>query len=178
MRRVAVGVAVLFGLAIAPVSPAGAQSASVALPPGQSAQPAPPAQLPTSVENVREGLSREQVLRLEAPPVFRVEVTERRPRYWDMQSPFHFTFEPGGGANWHNEFLAMGTPDEARLYSPMYSSADTAMVAATSLMFAGAASLVKSAFNGWREGRREGKARAAREEVDAALAAWEAANRP
>ena len=172
MRRAAVGVAVLLGLAVATARPAAAQ------PPAQSAPPTTSLQLPTSVDNVREGLSREQVLRLEAPPVFRVEVTERRPRYWDMQSPFHFTFEPGGGANWHNEFLAMGTPDEARLYSPMYSSADTAMVAATSLMFAGAASLVKSAFNGWREGRREGKARAAREEVDAALAAWEAANRP
>ena len=172
MRRAAVGVAVVLGLAVATARPAAAQ------PPAQSAPPTTSLQLPTSVDNVREGLSREQVLRLEAPPVFRVEVTERRPRYWDMQSPFHFTFEPGGGANWHNEFLAMGTPDEARLYSPMYSSADTAMVAATSLMFAGAASLVKSAFNGWREGRREGKARAAREEVDAALAAWEAANRP
>jgi hypothetical protein len=158
-------------MAVARVTPAAAQ------PPSQPAPPTPSAaQLPTSVDNVREGLSREPVLRLEAPPVFRVEVTERRPRYWDMQSPFHFTFEPGGGANWHNEFLAMGTPDEARMYSPMYSSADTAMVAATSLMFAGAASLVKSAFSGWREGRREGKARSAREEVDAALAAWEAAN--
>jgi hypothetical protein len=170
MRRVAVGVAVLFGLAVAPASPAGAQPA------GQSAQPSPSVQLPTSVENVREGLSREQVLRLEAPPVFRIEVTERRPRYWDMQSPFHFTFEPQAGGRWHDEFLSMTTPREVGMYTPMYSSADTAMVAATSLAFAGAASLVTAAFREWREARREGNARAAREEVDAALAAWEAAN--
>ena len=163
------GVAMVLTIALA--TPVAAQ------PPTPPAPPAPPAQLPTSVENVREGLSREQVLQLEAPPVFRIEVTERRPRYWDMQSPFHFTFEPGGGARWHNEFLAMTTPSEAAMYTPMYSNAETAMAAATSLAFAGAASLVTAAFGKWREGRREGKARAAREEVDAALAAWEAVNR-
>jgi hypothetical protein len=166
MRRVAAGVAVLLGLVI----PAWA----AAQPPGQP--PPTTAQLPTSVENVREGLSREEVLRLEAPPVFRIEVTERRPRYWDLQSPFNFTFEPGGGANWHNEFLSMTTPREVGMYTPMYSNADTAMAAATSLAFAGAASLVTGAFHEWREARRTGRARAAREEVDAALEAWAKAN--
>jgi hypothetical protein len=168
MRRLLGRVALLFGIALA--APAAAQSQ------GQPVSPAPQSQLPTSVENVREGLSREPVLQLDAPPVFRIEVTERRPRYWDMQSPFHFTFEPQAGGSWHNQFLAMTTPDEVRMYSPMYSNADTAMVAATSLAFAGAASLVSAAFREWREARREGRARAAREEVDAALAAWEAAN--
>jgi hypothetical protein len=167
MRRVAAGVAVLLGLVV--------PASAAAQPPSQPASPAT-AQLPTSVENVREGLSREPVLQLEAPPVFRIEVTERRPRYWDMQSPFHFTFEPQGGGRWHDEFLAMTTPREVGMYSPMYSNADTAMAAATSLAFAGAASLVTAAFRDWREARREGKAREAREEVDAALAAWEAAN--
>lgn len=171
MRRIAVGVAVILGLAVAPASRAAAQ------PPRQPAPSTPSAApLPTSVENVREGLSREELLRLEAPPVFRIEVTERRPRHWDMQSPFHFTFEPQAGGRWHDEFLSMTTPREAGMYTPMYSSADTAMAAATSLAFAGAASLVTAAFREWREGRREGKARAAREEVNAALAAWEAAN--
>jgi hypothetical protein len=168
MRRLLGRAALLFGIAIA--APAAAQSQS------QPVAPAPQFQLPTSVENVREGLAREPVLRLEAPPIFRVEVTERRPRYWDLQSPFHFTFEPGGGANWHREFLAMTTPREAGMYTPMYSNADTAMVAATGLVFAGTASLVTAAFREWREGRREGKAREAREEVDAALEAWAAAN--
>jgi hypothetical protein len=141
--------------------------------------PAPPvaaSQLPTSVDNVREGLAREPVITLESRPVFRVEVTERRPRDWDFKSPFDFTFEPQSGGSWHNQLLAMTTPDEARMYSPMYSSADTAMVAATSMLFAGAMSLVTSRFSEWRKHRREGKAREAREEVDAALAAWEAAN--
>lgn len=169
MRRVSVGVAVLCGLAVA-AAPAAAQV------PGRPAPPVPSAQLPTSVENVREGLSRDPVLRLEAPPVFRIEVTERRPRHWDMQSPFHFTFEPQAGGRWHDEFLAMTTPRAVGMYSPMYSNADTAMAAATSLAFAGAASLVTAAFREWRDARRQGKARAAREEVDAAVAAWEAAN--
>ena len=170
MRGAVVGVAILLGLAVAPASRAAAQ------PPSQSESPTPSAQLPTSVENVREGLSREQVLQLEAPPVFRIEVTERRPRYWDMQSPFHFTFEPQAGGRWHDQFLSMTTPREVGMYSPMYSNADTAMAAATSLAFAGAASLVTAAFRDWREGRRQGKAREAREEVDAALEAWETAN--
>ena len=170
MRRLPGRVALLFGIALA--APAAAQSQS------QPVSPAPQFQLPTSVENVREGLSREPVLQLQAPPIFRIEVTERRPRDWDFPPPFHFTFEPQAGGSWHNQFLAMTTPDEARMYSPMYSNTDTAMVAATSLLFAGAMSLVKAGFGEWRQNRKEGKARKAREEVDAALAEWEKANRP
>jgi hypothetical protein len=143
--------------------------------------PAPPVaadRLPTSVAKVREGLAREPVINLEGNPVFRVEVTERRPRDWDLPSTFDFTFEPQAYGSWHDQFLAMSTPDEARMYSPMYSSADTAMVAATSMLFAGAMSLVQAGFSEWRKNRRDGKARAAREEVDAALEAWEKANSP
>ena len=141
--------------------------------------PAPESQqLPTSVEKVREGLAREPVIDLASRPIFRVEVTERRPRDWDLPPPFHFTFEPQAGGSWHNQFLAMTTPDEARMYSPMYSNTDTAMVAATSLLFAGAMSLVKAGFGEWRQNRKEGKARAARAEVDAALEAWRKANAP
>ena len=168
MRRLLGPVAFVLGVAFA--APAAAQSQS------QPVAPAPQFQLPTSVENVREGLSREPLLQLEAPPVFRIEVTERRPRDWDLPPPFHFTFEPQAGGSWHNQFLAMTTPDEARMYSPMYSNTDTAMVAATSLLFAGAMSLVKAGFGEWRQNRKEGKARAARAEVDAALAEWEKAN--
>lgn len=146
----------------------------------QGPAPAPQiSQLPTSVDKVREGLSRDPVINLEAQPIFRIEITERRPRDWDFPSPFDFKFEPRSSTgNWHNEFLAMTTPDEARMYSPMYSSADTAMVAATSLLFAGAMSLVKAGFSEWRQNRNEGKARAARAEVDAALEAWQKANAP
>jgi hypothetical protein len=170
MRRLLAKVVLLVGIAL--VAPTAAQS------PGQPASPTPAAQLPTSVESVREGLAREQVLKLEAPPIFRVEITERRPRDWDLPPPFHFTFEPQAGGSWHNQFLAMTTPDEARMYSPMYSNTDTAMVAATSLLFAGAMSLVKAGFDEWRQNRKEGKARAARAEVDAALEAWKKANAP
>ena len=166
MRRLVGRVAFLVGIAV--VVPAAAQ------PQGQPVSPTPASQLPTSVENVREGLAREQVLKLEAPPIFRVEITERRPREWDLQSPFDFTFEPQTFGSWHDQLLTMTTPDEARMYSPMYSSADTAMVAATSLLFAGAVSLLKAKFTE----TREGKARKARKGVDAALEAFEAARQP
>jgi hypothetical protein len=154
----------------APVPPAPAGSASSA---------PPPAELPISIDRVRDGLSREPALRLDKQPIFRVEVNERRPRYWDLPSQFLFEAEPRGVSGpWHQQFLAMTTPDEARMYGPMNSSGENAQLAATGLLFAGAVKLVQSGFQRWREGRRDGKARKARAEVDAALAAWEAANLP
>ena len=62
------------------------------------------------------------------------------------------------------------------LLSSSESVVDVATIAATSLLFAGAASLLKAGFSEWKQGRREGKARAAVAEVDAALAAWAVAN--
>jgi hypothetical protein len=134
-------------------------------------------ELPVSVNRIREGLGREPVLRLDSLPVFSLTINERRPRYWDLQSPFLFEVEPRTSTTrWHDEFQAMVTPDEARAYSPMLSASETATIAATSLLFAGAASLLKAGFSEWKQGRREGKARAAVAEVDAALAAWALAN--
>ena len=125
-------------------------------------------QLPVSVDRIREGLGREPAFRLDGLPVFSLTINERRPRYWDLQSPFLFKVEPRTSTTrWHDEFQAMVTPDEARLYSPMLSPSETATIAATSLLFAGAASLLKAGFSEWKQGRREGKARAAVAEVDA-----------
>jgi hypothetical protein len=134
--------------------------------------------LPVSVDRIREGLGREPVLRLDSLPVFSLTINERRPRYWDLQSPFLFKVEPRTSTTrWHDEFQAMVTPDEARLYSPMLSPSETATIAATSLLFAGAASVIKAGVSQWAQSRREGKARDAVEEVDAALAAWQAVNK-
>ena len=72
----------------------------------------------------------------------------------------------------------MVTPTEAAMYGSMLSASETATIAATSLLFAGAASLVKAGISEWNHSRREGNARAAVEEVDAALEAWELANVP
>jgi hypothetical protein len=136
-----------------------------------------PGELPVSVDRIREKLEREPVLRLDTLPIFSLTVSERRPRYWDLQSPFLFEVEPRTSTTrWHDEFQAMVTPDEARMYSPMLTGSETATIAATSLLFAGAASLVKAGFGGWKQSRREGRARAAVAEVDAALAAWALAN--
>jgi hypothetical protein len=48
---------------------------------------------------------------------------------------------------------------------------------ATGLLVAGAVKLLQAGFSEWQEHRREAKARAARAEVDAALAAWNATPR-
>jgi hypothetical protein len=136
-----------------------------------------PVEPPLSVDRIRDRLEREPVLRLDTLPLFSLTVSERRPRYWDLESPFLFEVEPRTSTTrWHDEFQAMVTPDEARMYSPMLTRSETATIAATSLLFAGAASLVKAGFGGWKQSRREGKARAAVAEVDAALAAWALAN--
>ena len=163
-------------------TPAGGQAQAqpaTRQPPGQ-AEADPEAALPTSVDNVRDGLAREPVIRLTTQPIFRVDINERRPRYWDLEAPFLFPIEPRTSTTrWHDEFLAMTTPDEVRAFSGLNSgSAETLQLAATSLLFAGAVKLVQSGFAKWQDGRRQGKVRAAREEVDAAIAAWEAANPP
>lgn len=155
-----------------PVAPAPA--GSTAQPPG----PIPQDALPLSVDRVREGLAREPLIRLDRQPVFRVAISERRPRYWDLQSPFLFTLEPRTTTTrWHDEFRSNVTPEEVSMYGPMHSSGETAQLVATGLLFAGAVELVQAGFGKWRQHRREAKARAARLEVDAALAAWEAGRR-
>ncbi len=156
---------------------ASAQQASAPPAPAGSTPAAQAAEPPTSFERVREGLSREPVIRLDTQPIFHLEVNEWRPRYWDLESPFAFKAGPRGPyGSWHSQFLAMTTPDEAAMYSPMNSSSDNAQLVATGMLFAGAVKLVESGVSKWRKARREGKARAAREEVDAALAALEAAS--
>ena len=137
------------------------------------------AELPVSVDRVRKGLAQEPVLRLDVQPVFRLDITERRPRYWDLQSPFLFPVEPRTSTTrWHDEFRSMVTPTAATMYGSMLSQSEAATIAGTSLLFAGAASLLKAGVNEWKQNRRDGKARSAREEVDDALAAWELVNRP
>lgn len=155
---------------------ASAQHASVPSSPADSTQTQRP-ELPVSVERVRDGLAREPAIRLDGMPVFSLTVNERRPRYWDLQGPFTFPMEPRTTTTrWHDEFRAMVTPSEATMYGSMLSQSETATIAATSLLFAGAASLVKAGFSEWKRGRREGRARDAAAEVDAALAAWQAAH--
>lgn len=130
-----------------------------------------------SVHRIRESLAREPALRLESLPVFSLTVNERRPRYWDLEAPYLFAVEPRTSTTrWHDEFRSMVTPTEATMYGSMLSASETATIAATSLLFAGAASLLKAGFSEWALSRREGKAREAAAEVDAALAAWALAN--
>ena len=161
-------------------APAAGQAQTATRQPPGEAEADPEASLPTSVDKVRDGLARESVIRLTTQPIFRVDINERRPRYWDLEAPFLFPVEPRTSTTrWHDEFLAMTTPDEVRAFSGLNSgSAETLQLAATSLLFAGAVKLVQSGFAKWQDGRRQGKVRAAREEVDAAIAAWEAANPP
>jgi hypothetical protein len=145
------------------------------------AQPAPEESresptTPYSVDRVRESLEREPavVTSLDRLAVFRLEIVERRPRTLDLDSPFTTSGEPRSWTtSWHDEFLGMVTPDEARPYSPMLSSTDRMQLVGTSLAALGVIELATSAVNTWRASRRRGAEAAARREVDAALEAFE-----
>ena len=161
-------------LASAQTAPAGSTQSSGEQP---NRQDGTPSQLPVSVERVREGLTREPAMRLDVQPIFRIEIKERRPRYWDLQSPFLFPVEArSSNTRWHNEFLSMVTPEEASLYSPMLTTGELVTVAATSMLFAGATELIKDGFQKWGQARKKGKQRAAKKEVDEAILEWEFAN--
>lgn len=125
-------------------------------------------------------MRREPSLRLDVGPVFRVAIQERRPRYLDLTSEqFKLPWwEPRSSTTlWHDEYLAMVTPPEYRLYSQVFTNGELLQLAATSLAFAGAMSLIKAGIGEIAEARREGQVRDARREVDEALRAFEEARR-
>jgi hypothetical protein len=142
---------------------------------GTTAEPA--ADTPYSVEKVRESLARDPVLvtSLEGLPVFRLQIVERWDRTFDLPRTFAIPSEPRAwSTSWHNEFLGMVTPEEARPYSPMFSSSDQLQLVGSGLVISGLAALATSAVEKWGESRRRGREAAAKREVDEALAAFEA----
>jgi hypothetical protein len=147
-----------------------------------AAQATPPApepaasELPVSIDRIREALARtpETRITMPRPPDFVVEMDGRLPRIEDfitnesLRSTAALT-----AAVTHQEFLSMVTPPEARSFGA-FSPSELAVVAATSIGFAYAAStlpgLVRQA---WRDRQTE----KARKEVQAVLAELERNNR-
>ena len=172
-------------MAVCFAAPASAQQAPLVSPApvgpstggAPQSEPAPPSaeELPISIERVREGLERPPALDLDVPlpAVFHIEITERIPLYWEFPNQFHIPWEPRTSTTrWHDEYLSMTTSPEFRAYSPMLTQTETAVIAATSLAFAGALALMRHAASEIAEARRNAREAAARQEVEAALRAF------
>lgn len=131
-------------------------------------------ELPISVERIQQELERAPALdTVPSRPIFRLEVFGDRTRLLDPIEwlPPEQRAIRSNGPLWHDEYLAMVTPPQARLYGA-FSPGELAQVTATSLVQAlatrGIVGAVKSAL-------RDRRQREAEAEVDAAIAAWKAA---
>ena len=127
--------------------------------------------LPISLERIGEQLEKPSVLDLSATrPTFRVQIYGKRPR-WTSGIDWLGTAEGGKppvGTPWHDQFLNMVTPPEARSFGA-FTGTDLLQVMATSLAQGLAAGVVVGKIKSSLRERRE---REAREEVDAAIAEW------
>jgi hypothetical protein len=171
-------------LAAAPANPALASPGQTE--PGQSGAPAPkpaarepppvdPDALPIDIARIRKELERpEPRVHLEfMRPVFQIEVIQKRPEWLgeiDWLENERNVPHPTRPA-WHDEFLAMTTPPQARLYGQS-NNLDLLQLVATSVVQAALTDALVSKVRSARAARREAEAR---REVDEAIAAWKKA---
>ena len=127
--------------------------------------------LPISLDRIREQLEKQPALDLNAlRPTFRVQIFGTRPR-WLTGIDWLGTangVKPPAGTPWHDQFLNMTTPPQARSFGA-FEGTDLLQVMGTSLAQGLVAGAVVGKIKSSIHNRRE---RQAREEVDAAIAAW------
>ena len=152
---------------------AGAQTSDA--PPVSSPPPSPPPvnvdALPLSLDHIAEQLEKPPGLALYTTrPTFRVQIYGQRQR-WLGEIDWLGTADgrkPPVGVPWHDQFLNMTTPPEARSFGA-FEGTDLLQVMATSLVQRLATETVVGAIKAAFRDRRE---RQAKEEVDAAIEAW------
>jgi hypothetical protein len=127
--------------------------------------------LPISLARISDALQKPPTLELGATrPTFRVQIFGTRPR-WTTAIDWLGTADgrrPPAGTPWHTQFLDLVTPPEARGFGA-FTGTDLLQVMATSLAQGLGAAAVIGKIKSTVKERRE---RNAREEVDAAIAAW------
>jgi len=141
-----------------------------------SAPPPPPAvdtdQLPISVDRIQEQLEHPPTINLDAVrPNFRAEVIGKRPQWWgdiDWLGEQPRLPQPTT-PRWHDDFLNMVTPPQARLYGQS-NNGDLAQLVATSMVQALVTRALVAKVRNASENRHK---RQAQQEVDDALAAWQ-----
>jgi hypothetical protein len=154
----------------------GAASAQTSeAPPPPSPPPSPPPvnvdALPLSLDRIAGRLEQPPGLRLDTTrPTFRVQIVGQRQIWlgdidWLGTADGH---KAPSGVPWHDQFLNMTTPPQARSFGA-FEGTDLLQVMATSLVQGLATETVAGAIKAAIRERRE---RQAKEEVDAAIAAW------
>jgi len=127
--------------------------------------------LPISLDRISDALEKAPALELGATrPTFRVQIFGTRSR-WTTAIDWLGTADgrkPPAGTPWHTQFLDLVTPPEARAFGA-FTGTDLLQVMATSLAQGIGAAAVIGKIKSTVKERRE---RNAREEVDAAIAAW------
>jgi hypothetical protein len=172
-------------LLTASVTPTRAQDAAApsSSQPASPSGPAPTGQqvpvdtdaLPIDVGRIRRQLEQSKApIRLEfSRPIFQLEVIENRPEWvgeidWLGNEPN--VPHPTRPA-WHDEFLAMTTPPQARLYGQS-NNLDLLQLVATSVVQAALTNAIVGKVRSSAAARREAEAK---REVDEAIAAWKKA---
>jgi len=129
-------------------------------------------QLPISVDRIQQQLEHPPAINLDAVrPNFRAEVIEKRPQWWgeiDWLGEQPRLPQPTT-PRWHDEFLNMVTPPQARLYGQS-NNGDLAQLVATSMVQAIVTRALVAKVRNASENRHK---REAQQEVDDALAAWQ-----
>jgi hypothetical protein len=134
----------------------------------------PSAELPVSVDRIRDALSRPPAIRLEdSRAVFRVEVIGRKITIEDILGPDYLKgpIPVAGGGMTHQEFLDLVTPKDVQGYAA-FSNGEALTVAATSFALQWA---LQRAIHKFQEAKQEREQEAARKEVQDALAELEKA---
>ena len=149
-------------------------AAGLFVPAGALAQ-APVAAGAPELARIKHGLETTTPLRdyvADTPvPTFRVSVTEKPFDIWSFWGEPEAVWKevrPRGGS-WHQEFVAMVTPDDFKGLGPGMGNGERAQLAATSMLFALAMKYLPGAIKGAFDGRAERKAK---EEVQRDLEAF------
>lgn len=163
--------------------PQSAQSTSAPVSPDASPQrsqdesPDPSANLPVSLDRIKQSLSRPPALRLEDNRVvFRVEVIGRKLTIEDILGPDYLKgpMPPVAAGFTHQEMLDLVTPKDVQGYAA-FSNGEGLTVAATSFAEMWAARALQKAVHKFQEAKQEREREAARKEVQDALAELEQA---
>lgn len=144
---------------------------------GATAEQASEAELPVSLDRIREGLERPDTLARAAAradrPTFRVDIEGKLPSFAEFIGEGESLSGPAPyGGMTHNEFLSMVTPPQVRSFGAS-TNGDLLQVLATSLLSALAVQGASSAIARIPSFIRSARERAAREEVRQVLAELE-----
>jgi hypothetical protein len=180
VRALAIGLAVLLlaSPAAARSSASTPEQSSTSAPDSRPAQPSSPKQqvdtdeLPVSVDRIQQQLEHPPAINLELTrPVFRAEIVARRPLWVgsiDWLGDQAKLPQPTSPA-WHDEFLSMVTPPQARLYGQA-NNGELLQLVATSFV---QAAMTRALVGKIREAASARRAAEARREVDEALSDWQ-----